>query len=60
MKLTPREVAQLEAALDEDQPTDTDRETELAQALKDDASTGHRFGAWKASQRICKAAGLPY
>lgn len=36
MKLTPREVAQLEAALDEDQPTDTDRETELAHEAEQD------------------------
>lgn len=32
----------------------------LREALKDDASTGHRFGAWKAAQQICEAAGLPY
>lgn len=32
----------------------------LREGLKDGASTGHRFGAWKASQRICKAAGLRY
>lgn len=32
----------------------------LDEATSPDVAGGHRFGAWKIAQQICRAAGLPY